>query len=46
MSTPPLTSSTPPRMDMIALNDYFRACDPQGDHSSFLFRCQTATAQW
>ena len=36
----------PPHMDMIALNQYFPADDPKGDHSSFPFQWQTATAQW
>ena len=36
----------PLRMDMIALKEYFPAGDPQGDHSSFPLRWQTATAQW
>ena len=29
---------------MIALNEYFPASDPQGDHSSFLFWWQTTPA--
>ena len=36
----------PCHMDMIALNEYFRAGDPQRDHSSFAFWWQTASAQW
>ena len=28
----------PPRMDMIALNEYFPADEPKGDHSSFPFQ--------
>ena len=36
----------PPCMDMIAVNQYFPAADPQGDHSSFPFQGHTATAPW
>ena len=34
-----------PRTDMIALNEFFPAQDPKGDHSSFPFRWPTTTAQ-
>ena len=36
----------PPRMDMITLNEYFPAQEPKGDHSSFPFHWQNATAPW
>ena len=36
----------PPRMDMIALNEYFPAKEPKGGHSSFHFQWHTATPQW
>ena len=36
----------PPRMDMIALSEYFPAEEPKGNHSSFPFQWHTATVQW
>ena len=36
----------PTRMDMIAVNEYFPAEEPKGDHSSFPFQWHIATAQW
>ena len=36
----------PMRMDMIANNNYFPACEPQADHSHLLFEWQAVQAQW
>ena len=36
----------PMRMDMIAINNYFPAGEPQADHSALPFQWQAAQAQW
>ena len=36
----------PKRMDMIAINNYFPAGEPQADHSNLPFEWQAVQAQW
>ena len=36
----------PMRMDMIAINNYFPAGEPQADHSNLAFEWQAVQAQW
>ena len=37
---------TPMRMDMIAINNYFHAVEPQANHSSVPFEWQAVQARW